>query len=105
MVVPGTLISPPVYARIGPAGGCIAGNIITGLVTVALLLIGTQPPTQVLFGLFVAILYIGFPFTVLSQLSTGPMLDAIAPPAKRGSIQGMNSMSMNFAQALAPWVQ
>ena len=36
MVVPGTLLSPPVYNNIGLAGGCILGNIITGIVTIAL---------------------------------------------------------------------
>ena len=87
-VIPGTLISPPIYARVGPAGGCIVGNIITGIVTIGLLLIGIQTPSTALFGVFVAVLYVGFPFTVLSQLSTGPMLDVIAPPEQRGSIQG-----------------
>lgn len=104
MVVPGTLISPPTYARVGTAGGCMLGNIITGCVTSALLVIGLQTPSNALFGVFITILYVGFPFTVISQLSTGPMLDCIAPPEKRGSIQGLNSMTMNFSIALAPWL-
>ena len=32
----------------------------------------------------------GFPFTVLSQLTTGPMLDAIAPEDQIGFIQGVS---------------
>ena len=38
----------------------------------------------------------GFPFTVLSQLTTGPMLDVIAPKDKIGYVQGLNNSSMNF---------
>ena len=48
-------------------------------------------------------MYAGFPFTVFSQLTTGPMLDAIAPEDKIGYVQGLNNSSMNFGMALAPW--
>lgn len=41
----------------------------------------------------------GFPFTVLSQLTTGPMLDAIAPEDQIGFIQGLNNSSMNFGKS------
>ena len=30
MVVPGTLVSPYIYNKLGLAGGCILGNVITG---------------------------------------------------------------------------
>ena len=30
MVVPGTIVSPRVFNRLGLAGGCVLGNIITG---------------------------------------------------------------------------
>lgn len=42
----------------------------------------------------------GFPFTVLSQLTTGPMLDSIAPEDKIGYVQGLNNASMNFGMAI-----
>lgn len=81
------------------------GNLLTALVTLLLLLIGTgvsvshslkglramkislianheQPATTTYFGLFVFVMYGGFPFTVFSQLTTGPMLDVIAPEDK-----------------------
>ena len=41
-----------------------------------------QPATGAWFGTFVAVLYLGFPLTVMSQLTTGPMLDVIAPKDK-----------------------
>lgn len=103
MVVPGTLLSPPIYNSIGLAGGCVLGNVITGIVTVALLYIGQQP-TKAAFGIFVALLYASFPFTVISQLSTGPMLEATSPPDKRGLCQGVNITVMNFGAALSPFL-
>ena len=45
-----------------------------------------QPATSAMFGLFVFVMYAGFPFTVFSQLTTGPMLDVIAPIDKVRSI-------------------
>ena len=33
MVVPGTLVSPFIYNKFGLAGGCIIGNVITGIVS------------------------------------------------------------------------
>ena len=49
-------------------------------------------------------MYIGFPFTVFSQLTTGPMLDIIAPEDKIGYVQGLNNAAMNFGMAVAPWL-
>ena len=66
-------------------------------------MIGNLPSTELAFGMFVFVMYAGFPFTVFSQLTTGPMLDAIAPEDKLGYVQGLNNSSMNFGMALAPW--
>jgi hypothetical protein len=49
-------------------------------------------------------MYAGFPFTVFSQLTTGPMLDVIAPKDKIGYVQGLNNASMNVGMAIAPWI-
>lgn len=49
-------------------------------------------------------MYGGFPFTVFSQLTTGPMLDVLAPDDKIGYVQGLNNMAMNFGMAFAPWL-
>jgi hypothetical protein len=52
------------------------------LFVVRLLLHVLQAATTAFFAGFVAVMYCGFPFTVFSQLTTGPMLDAIAPKDK-----------------------
>lgn len=44
------------------------------------------------------------PLTVISQLSTGPMLDVLAPASQRGFAQGINMTVMNFALAESPWL-
>lgn len=105
MVVPGTLLSPPIYNKMGLAGGCIMGNVVTGIVTIILLYVALiRPATGVNFGVFVGLLYVCFPMTVISQLSTGPMLEAITPPEKRGMSQGVNITVMNFGAAVSPFV-
>lgn len=45
MVIPGTLVTPLVFDRVGAAGGCVFGNIATGLLTMALLFIGSGVST------------------------------------------------------------
>lgn len=62
-----------------------------------------DPPTNTTYGLFIAALYTGFPLTVLSQLSTGLMLDALAPENKRGYVQGLNIAVVNLASAVSPY--
>mmetsp|Transcript_16172 Transcript_16172/g.36970 ORF Transcript_16172/g.36970 Transcript_16172/m.36970 type:complete len:688 (-) Transcript_16172:1697-3760(-) len=105
MVVPGTIVSPRVFNRLGLAGGCVLGNIITGITTIILLYVAmVKPPSTGTFGIFVALLYACYPFTVISQLSTGPMLEATSPPDKRGFSQGCNITVMNFGAALSPFV-
>ena len=63
-----------------------------------------QSATTGMFALFVIVMYLGFPLTVVSQLSTGPMLDLIAPVDKIGYCQGLNNTVMNLGMAIAPWV-
>jgi len=105
LVMPSTMITPHVISRIGASGCCVFGNVFTGLLTMVLLLIaGYGEATQLAFGSFVFVMYGGFPFTVFSQLTTGPMLDVIAPEDKLGYVQGLNNSAMNFGMALAPWL-
>lgn len=67
MVVPSTKITPYVFERIGPSGACVLGNVITAVVTMALLFIGNGDASRANFAWFVSVLYAGFPFTVFSQ--------------------------------------
>jgi hypothetical protein len=104
MIIPAVFITPQVFSKIGAAGGCVVGNMVTAIITVALLYTALEAPaTSGWFAAFIVILYCGFPFTVFSQLSTGPMLDSISPVDKRGFTQGLNTAVMNFGQALTPW--
>mmetsp|Transcript_1212 Transcript_1212/g.2317 ORF Transcript_1212/g.2317 Transcript_1212/m.2317 type:complete len:705 (-) Transcript_1212:1035-3149(-) len=103
LVIPATQMTPYCFVKLGVAGTCVFGNFCTAVVTGLLLLIGNLPSTTLAFGFFVAVMYGGFPFTVFSQLTTGPMLDSIAPEDKIGFVQGLNNAAMNFGMALAPW--
>ena len=104
MVLPSTLVSPAIFKRIGAAAACVLGNVLTAVVTMALLWIANVPATNTTFAAFVTVLCVGYPLTVVSQLSTGPMLDVLAPKEKRGYVQGINTSCMNFAGAVAPWL-
>ncbi|KAL7496626.1 hypothetical protein ACHAWT_004791 [Skeletonema menzelii] len=105
LVIPSTQMTPWFFEKLGVAGVCVFGNSCTAIVTSLLLMIGAAfPATNLSFGFFVFVMYAGFPFTVFSQLTTGPMLDAIAPEDKIGFVQGLNNASMNFGMALAPWL-
>ncbi|KAL7425971.1 hypothetical protein ACHAXM_000249 [Skeletonema potamos] len=105
LVIPSTMMTPWFFEKLGVAGVCVFGNTCTAIVTGLLLLIGAAfPATKLSFGFFVFVMYAGFPFTVFSQLTTGPMLDSIAPEDKIGFVQGLNNASMNFGMALAPWL-
>ena len=104
LVIPSTRATPWCFAKMGIAGTCVFGNVATAVLTALLLMIGNFPSTELAFGFFVFVMYAGFPATVFSQLTTGPMLDAIAPEDKIGYVQGLNNSSMNFGMALAPWV-
>jgi hypothetical protein len=104
VVIPSTAFTPHVFNKIGAAGGCVFGNLMTAVLTVSLLFIGSGKPNKAHLIGFAIMMYVGYPFTVVSQLSTGPMLDRIAPMDKRGYVQGLNSVVMNIGTAVAPWV-
>jgi len=104
-VIPGAVFSQFLFDRIGAAGGCVTGNVMTGVVIIICMQVAyITPATNITYAMFIVALYVGFPFTVLSQLSTGPMLDAIAPMNKRGMVQGINIAVMNFATAFSPYI-
>ena len=133
MIVPAAMSSSKVYEWIGAAGlvyvmicwpfacfhssskcvllcyyfysGCVAGNFFTAIMTIAMLqIVLITPATNSTYAGFVTLLYAGFPFTMISQLSTGPMLDMIAPADKRGLTQGLNQTVMSLGSAVFPWL-
>ena len=105
LVIPSALLTPRVFQSIGLACTCVIGNVITGVVTIILLLVANieEPSTGTFIG-FVVALYVGYPFTVMSQLSTSPMLDRIAPLNRRGLVQGTYTTVLNMGNAIAPWI-
>jgi MFS family permease len=103
-VVPGAAVSPYLFRKIGPAASCVGANVFTGLVIIALLYIGLATANAATFAIFVAVLYAAFPLTIISQLSTGPMLDRIAPVEMRGEVQGLNMTSSSLGASIAPFM-
>jgi len=73
-VIPSTLMTPWLFNKIGPAGGCVFGNLMTAVLTVSLLLLASGEANSGYLAGFVVMMYIGFPFTVFSQVSTQPLL-------------------------------
>lgn len=105
IVLPGAAIAPTLFLKFGPALSCTLANMLTGAVIVALLQIGSlDPPTFATYCIFVTVLYVAFPFTVISQLSTAPMMDRITPLDQRGYVQGLNMATMNLASAVGPFL-
>lgn len=105
MVIPGAVMSQSVFQRIGAAGGCVLGNSLTAVgITSCLYICRVDPPTRGTLIGFIITIYSIFPLTVLSQLSTGPMLDRLSPVDKRGFSHGLNVMIMNFANAVFPYL-
>lgn len=102
-VIPGALLSPYLYQKIGAPVACVVANVFTGCVTVLLLYVASGSVTLTSFIAFVVILYVTFPMTVISQLSTGPMLDRVVPENKRGEIQGLNMVILSLGSAIAPF--
>jgi MFS family permease len=103
-VIPGALVSPYLFHKFGPALSCVAANIFTGGVQITLLYIGVaEPATSTTFVISVLVLYLGFPLTVTSQLSTAPMLDRITPADQRGYVQGLNMLVADVGQTMAPF--
>mmetsp|Transcript_16605 Transcript_16605/g.24538 ORF Transcript_16605/g.24538 Transcript_16605/m.24538 type:complete len:685 (+) Transcript_16605:91-2145(+) len=105
MIIPAALASSKVFSSFGTAFTCISANVVTGILTIILVFIAIDAPaTGSFLALFLILLYCGFPVTVFSNLTTGPMLDIITPPPKRGYTQGLNNSVMNLGQALTPWL-
>jgi len=103
-VVFGAAMSQPFFARIGPAGSCVFGNLVTAAgISGCILIANETSATRSSFIGYVIFLFAINPFTVLSNLSTGPMLDRLAPHDRRGFVQGINVTVMNVARSASPF--
>merc|ERR1719502_1470045 len=70
-VIPGMVVSTPIFEKFGYAGGAVFGNVMTAVQQVALITVSKLAINKTNFGIFVAVLYGGFGFTFVSQISTG----------------------------------
>lgn len=50
MVIPGAIVSPTMFQKIGAAASCVLGNVITGVVTIILLFLGNATPNKAYFA-------------------------------------------------------
>jgi len=65
---------------------------MTGCIILALLFTAKiAPATSQSYILYVAILFIGFPLSIVSNLSSGPMMDRVTPLEQKPMIQGINA--------------
>ena len=79
------------FKKLGAALTCVLANAITACTIIGLLFISEiDPATKDSFTLYACVLYLGFPITVISILSTGPLLDRVTPHEKKTLIQGLN---------------
>mmetsp|Transcript_46454 Transcript_46454/g.129429 ORF Transcript_46454/g.129429 Transcript_46454/m.129429 type:complete len:728 (+) Transcript_46454:189-2372(+) len=103
-LIPGMIACMILTQKIGLGASVVLGNFITAFFTAALLIVGvyvTDDGSGML-AVFLVIFLGGYPCTILSQLTTAPMLDKISPPEMRGTIQGYNTLCSDLTGALVP---
>jgi len=87
----GNRASPMIFKKIGIALSCVVANVMTSVIIISLIYVSEIAATKGSFALYVIILYVGFPMTIISNLTTGPMLDRVAPYEKKAIILGINA--------------
>lgn len=103
--VPRHRATPKIFEKVGVALSCVIANIMTACVILSLIFTANiEPPTNASFALYVCILYIGFPLAVISNLTTGPMLDRVTPLEKKTMLQGVNAAIFDTVGAIFPVV-
>jgi len=91
-IIPGIIIAPLFFRKIGIAKASVMANILTGLMTLGILYLIKATKSEVyMYWITMAVIFIGFPFTVISQVSVTPMVQVVAPAHKRGFCQGFAS--------------
>lgn len=79
-------------------------NILTAVGIAACVCVAMIEPSRGTLLGFMALLYCMVPFTVLSQLTTAPLLGRLAPMNRRGYLQGINVTVMSASNSIAPWL-
>ena len=70
---------------------------MTAVIILGLVWAAAQPASEGSFALFASIIYLGVPLAVISNLSTGPMLDRVSPRHLKNFTQGINSACYSLA--------
>ena len=74
-LIPGLVFGFVVTSKLGQGGACVLGNLLTAVFQLALLVVGIRmDSTTGSLALFLVLFFIGYPMTILSQLTTGPQL-------------------------------
>ena len=82
---------PVLYDRVGVALTSVLANFATGITLLCLTFATLYSPSEGNFILSMSILYIGCPLSCISNLSTSPMLDRVAPVKMKTFVLGLNS--------------
>ncbi len=91
-------LMPLVNKKLGIAIFTVTSNVITAGAIVALLFVAAiEPPTHSSFILYATIIYATFPLALLSQLSSGAMLDRVTPHDQKSLAQGINNSLYDFS--------
>lgn len=94
---------PFIFKKIGVVFACVGANFATAGVIVSLIYTAAiDPPTKESFAIYSTIIYVSFPFALLSQLSTGPMLDRVTPHEKKAFSQGVNNALYDSSSEFGP---
>lgn len=99
---PSSVVAPFLYKRFGIAATCVMANIMTAVIILGLVWAAAQPASEGSFALFASIIYLGVPLAVISNLSTGPMLDRVSPRDFKNFAQGINTACYSLANAFFP---
>jgi len=103
VVIPGAIAAPICYRKLGIAMSCVLANLLTACTILVILYVALSlEPTTGTFAACTSIIYFAFPFTLISVMSTGPMLDRIAPIHQKGFAQGLYGAVMDGADAVFP---
>jgi MFS family permease len=83
-IFPAVAIAGPAFKKLGLPKSAMAGNLLTASVCVVLLYASKRAASLSSFAIYVTLLITGFPFTVMSQLTTSPTIDVVTCPKCRG---------------------
>jgi len=99
--VPGVIASVSLFQKFGIPLVCVIANLLTGIIIIVIIVIAQFDPTKGTYIAYICVIYVSFPLTVISNFTTGPMLDRITPFEKKGFIQGVNAGIFEASNAVA----